>query len=156
MINYIKGNLLITPDKFIMHGVNCQGVMGSGVAKAIKEHRIFKNAYYDYLRYCQSVHINQRLGTINISTCNDADYNYKFVLNAFTQFNYGTPSICHVDYNAVDVIMRDTRVLLRQFNELSISMPKIGAGLGGGDWNIIEKIIDSRLADINVNVWVLE
>lgn len=34
MIQYKTGNLLDTPDSYIVHGCNAQGVMGSGVAKA--------------------------------------------------------------------------------------------------------------------------
>ena len=33
MIEYRKGNLLDVTSGLIAHGVNCQGVMGSGVAK---------------------------------------------------------------------------------------------------------------------------
>lgn len=34
-------------------------------------------------------------------------------------------------------------------------MPKIGAGLGGGNWEVIEAIINHRLKDHNVTVWEL-
>ena len=37
MIHYVKGNLLDSDCDYICHQVNCQGVMGSGIAKQIRE-----------------------------------------------------------------------------------------------------------------------
>ena len=37
MIKIFEGDLLESGANFICHQVNCQGVMGSGVAKQIKE-----------------------------------------------------------------------------------------------------------------------
>ena len=37
-----------------------------------------------------------------------------------------------------------------------IGLPKIGAGLAGGDWEVIEKIIEEELAGENVSIVVLE
>lgn len=37
----------------------------------------------------------------------------------------------------------------------SIHMPRIGAGLAGGDWSTIESIVTSELADLSVTVYDL-
>ena len=37
MVKVVYGNLLDSSAKYICHQVNCKGVMGSGVAKQIKE-----------------------------------------------------------------------------------------------------------------------
>ncbi len=42
-INYVNGDLFATDIKTIVHGCNAQGVMGSGVAKSIREN--FPKAY---------------------------------------------------------------------------------------------------------------
>jgi len=36
MIKIINGNILDAKETFICHQVNCQGVMGAGLAKAIR------------------------------------------------------------------------------------------------------------------------
>lgn len=47
MIYYRTGDVLTNPDSnIIMHGCNCQGVMGSGIAKQIK--LLFPEAYEHY------------------------------------------------------------------------------------------------------------
>lgn len=33
-------------------------------------------------------------------------------------------------------------------------MPKIGAGLAGGNWDIIEQIINEEIGDVEVRVYV--
>jgi O-acetyl-ADP-ribose deacetylase (regulator of RNase III) len=37
-----------------------------------------------------------------------------------------------------------------------VAMPMIGAGLGGGNWKVIEAIINHRLKDFDVRVYHLE
>ena len=41
------------------------------------------------------------------------------------------------------------------FSGKHIGLPKIGAGLAGGDWNIIKKIIQTELKDCKVTVVIL-
>lgn len=50
MIEYKKGNLLDVTKGIIMHGCNCQGVMGSGVALAVK--RKYPLAFDRYSQMC--------------------------------------------------------------------------------------------------------
>ena len=37
-----------------------------------------------------------------------------------------------------------------------VGLPKIGAGLAGGDWDVIAKIIEEELSGENVTIVVLE
>ena len=49
MIQIIEGNLFDSNAHIIAHQVNCQGVMGSGVAKQVKER--FSSLDYGHLEY---------------------------------------------------------------------------------------------------------
>ena len=49
MIKYKIGDLLTAPQKCIAHQVNCQGVMGSGVAKAIRNE--YPKVYKEYKEF---------------------------------------------------------------------------------------------------------
>ena len=145
MITYKKGNLLATEDSVIIHGCNARGVMGAGVALQIKLK--YPKAFTDYERFCK-----QRanpLGLVCISTQPD----YKVIINAITQSGYSNENTRHVSYDAVD----DCMVRIGQYSEpqTRISIPKIGAGLGGGDWKVIEAIINHRLSEFNITVWEL-
>jgi O-acetyl-ADP-ribose deacetylase (regulator of RNase III) len=153
MIQYKKGNLLDTPDNFIVHGCNAQGVMGSGVAKAIREK--YPAAYEDYKVFCDHwlhgkypVLPSEILGKVCVSLQDDN----KTILNAITQEYYGKSGKKYVSYDAVDLAMQR----ISDFTKSPISMPKIGAGLGGGHWDIIEAIVNVRLVNHEVTVWTLE
>lgn len=144
-MRYVIGNLLESKTPVILHGCNAQGVMGSGVAKAIRDR--YPWAYDEYRAIYERQSNSLTLG--QVIPASDGEL---VVLNAITQFNYGrSPNTRYVSYDAVDDAMRNTKDLLRQFRAEFpvpfIAMPKIGAGLGNGDWGVIERIIDLHLGD---------
>lgn len=133
MIEYKKGNLLDVTEGIIVHGANAQGVMGSGVAKAIREKypECFRRYRSEYERFTLVVgdivwywHEDEKL----------------WIANAITQELYGTDRR-HVNYWAIANTFKE---ILRQANvvKATVHFPKIGAGLGGGNWGIIEAIIN--------------
>ena len=83
-IEYVTGNLLLTDVKHIVHGCNGRGVMGSGVAKAIRD--CYKLAYQDYEDVYNSNGL--ALGDIVVSVQPDG----KTIHNAITQQDYGRDS----------------------------------------------------------------
>ena len=50
MIHYVQGDITKSDCDIICHQVNCQGVMNSGVAKAIREK--WPEVYDNYKRWC--------------------------------------------------------------------------------------------------------
>ena len=164
MITYQKGDLLITNDEYILHGVNCRGVMNAGVAKAIREKwpvvyckykELLKQFEIDRMRDELHIsHVSHLLTRFQIVEINDPRNRPTHVINLFTQSNYGRNGK-FVSYDALDEGLEDLAVELRKRKVKSISIPKIGAGFGGGNWKIIEQIIDQRLHDFYVTVWEL-
>ncbi|MFA7407872.1 MAG: macro domain-containing protein [Anaerolineaceae bacterium] len=140
MIRYVKGDLLEAPERMILHGCNCRGVMGSGVAKLIREK--WPQAYEDYReKYNRD---GLELGSMVVSVQDDE----KVIINAMTQDGYGKTGV-HVSYWAVATIAEKCgRIMGGQ----SIAIPKIGAGLGGGDWNVIAAILENEAPDVE---WVV-
>lgn len=155
-IEYIKGDLFSTKIKTIVHGCNAQGVMGSGVAKIIKER--YPKAFDRYRKqYEQFNHLN--MGHVIPVPCgdrvNDPD-NYKIVVNAITQDFYGRDGSRYVSYDAVAECMKTINRFFEVYGIDEVAMPQIGAGLGGGDWNVIAAIIESELKNVKPYVYVLE
>lgn len=58
-----------------------------------------------------------------------------------------------IRYGAISIALHKVFEFAKK-NDASIHMPKIGAGLAGGDWNIIEKMIDSLITEYEVPVSV--
>jgi len=144
-IEYIRGDLLTTDVRHIIHGCNSHGVMGSGVAKAIRDK--YPQAYQDY----NDVYNNYglELGNIIVSVQNDG----KVIHNAITQKDYGRDSSrVYVSYWAIAEAFRK----INQWGVGEIAMPKIGSGLANGDWNVISAIIENTLIDTRPIVYILE
>lgn len=158
MIEYVKGDLFAEHHPIIAHGCNAQGVMGSGVAKIIKEK--WPGCYEKYKESLTLACKESNLGKVipYIST-------NVVILNCITQLDYGKDGERYVSYDAIDNCMfyinhqmQFNNILgeyLKPDNSVYIAMPKIGAGLGGGNWNVIKSIINHRLQNIKVKVYEL-
>ena len=155
MIKYVKGDLLDAPQKIVVHQVNCQGVMGSGVAKALRDK--YPQVYTNYKAFIDAqIKDNffypdftnkDLLGMIQFVKVGED----RFVCNLFGQNNYLPRTKRHTDYSALHVGFND----LRSATPEDIAMPKIGCGLGGGDWKLVVPIIESVFNDRDIYVYEL-
>ena len=136
-MEYVKGNLLDAPERLIAQGCNAQGVMGSGVARAIRDK--WPEVYTQYRQRYQLAGL--RLGDVVLAYTDDG----KIVANCITQEFYGRDGKRYVDYDAVAVCMDKLKEICQRLRIEKIAMPLIGAGLGGGDWSVLERIIDENL-----------
>lgn len=141
---YIKGDITETELKYIAHGVNCQNKMGSGVAKALyTKFPEVKTNYHKYFeRYGYLGEIHEAYSDSNRS-----------IINCFTQFSYGYDNKRYVNYSAIVTCFKKLENLIPMGERLAI--PKIGCGLAGGDWNIVEQLINDTVGD-DLEIWVYE
>jgi O-acetyl-ADP-ribose deacetylase (regulator of RNase III) len=84
-----------------------------------------------------------------------------FVGNIFGQHDIKPINgIAPIRYDAIRAGLNKTYKALNEAKannvEISVHLPKIGAGLAGGDWNIIEKIIEEELISKGIDVTVYE
>ena len=150
-MNTVKGDLiaLAKAGQFdvIVHGCNCFCTMGSGVARAIRQ--TFP-AVYEADRKTKKGDIN-KLGTCEYIHCSIPGSEVT-VVNAYTQYNFGKTKRQYVDYDAV---RKCFKCIKENCSSYRIGFPLIGAGLGGGDWNIISKIIEEELEGEDYTLVVL-
>lgn len=156
MITYHKGDLFNDYHPFIAHGCNSLGVMGSGFAKQVKEK--YPDVYKKYSQWFVDNKLD--LGVVQIVPTKDSENRDLYIANCITQKGYGL-SIQHVNYDAVKDCMQGLATHMKWATKLRpyfwthIAMPKIGAGLGGGDWNVIEPIIIEHLGQFDVRIYEL-
>jgi O-acetyl-ADP-ribose deacetylase (regulator of RNase III) len=158
-IEYRKGDMFSHVPGYntiLAHGVNCQGVMGSGVAKTFKQK--YPHAFQDYVKFiCDNEYEGKTtLGDVCFSTSkvefSDGDL---ILASMFTQEFYGRDNKVYISYEA---FFKSFRLVADFYEESTIVMPKIGAGLGGGDWKIIECLMIAVLQfrpKVNVIVYEL-
>lgn len=153
-VKYRKGDLMSTDLPVIAHGCNAQGVMGSGVALLVKQY--FPQAYSAYQDYYRAFGL--QVGTNIWAKCGT-----KELVNCITQEFYGrVPGMTYVDYIGFSQCMKQIELEgTRRLEEgspdafTSFAMPKIGAGLGGGDWDHIENIMTVVFENIQPVVYTL-
>lgn len=135
----VKGDLLQLAEDglfdVILHGCNCLCNMGSGIAKTIKDK--YPQAYK---ADCETEKGDKsKLGTYTYSMIGKG--NNVVLLNAYTQYAYSRDKV-DVDYDALKSVFIKIK---KDFLGKRIGYPLIGAGLAGGDWKIIEAIINKEL-----------
>lgn len=139
-------------EGIIVHGCNSLGIMGSGFAKEVKER--FPKAFEEYEYYCNinSGDPASLLGTVVWVPVTPSLY----IANAITQLKFGTGKR-QVNYEAVYNAFENVAEKVKNtFNgEMHVHYPMIGAGLGGGNWDIINEIIFHNLKGIPNTLWVL-
>lgn len=152
MLNYRTGDLLKSKEdgvQYIVHQVNCQGKMGSGIAKQIKDK--YPIVYEEFIRNYK-YNDKPQLGQIDSIKVEDDFY----VINLYGQEYYGYDKRRYTSYDAFWNALNLIKEILPA--ESIIAFPyRIGCGLGGANWNIIASMIDEVLSDyFNVIIYELE
>ncbi len=136
----IKGDLIALAREgqfdVIVHGCNCFGAMGAGIAKQIRD--TFPLAYAADLKTTSGD--KSKLGSYSSALIQSRDHQL-IVINGYTQYQYEGIGIL-ADYGAIETLFKQIR---KNFPNKRIGYPKIGAGLAGGDWEKISQIIDRSL-----------
>lgn len=154
MINELHGDVLATVDCVIVHCVNCQGVMGAGIARQIKAE--FPDAYDVYKEtYDNGLLVLGSVSYAYIPPLAKAPHNVyrtgqKIIANAAGQDQTGT-HVRQLDYDATRTcffyINDAMKVFEREFGITTINFPLFGCGLAGGDWKTVAEIIEEEVND---------
>lgn len=154
-MKFFKGDLLDTPTKFLMHGCNGQGVMGSGVALAVKTR--WPQAFKEYHEYCFDADGNLEEDLLGSVQYSDVDNKSHVLVNAITQEYFGVGK--QARYTA---IVRCSEMVWEDYlsnlpvHERVIAIPKIGCGLGGLKWEIVEELLLEMEEFLKMEFWVYE
>jgi len=149
MIEHKIGDLFSNTEGYIVHGCNAQGVMGSGVAKIVKD-RYFE-AFKLYAMCLQSKR-EKNESALGTNTYHLENRNF-IIVNAVTQEYYGSDGGQYTDYDAVRSCFKDIIEETERWDKIFKDVPKvinfplIGCDRGGGDWDIVAAIIDEEIDD---------
>lgn len=147
------GDLLSVSHGIIVHGCNAQGVMGAGVAAAVRA--TYPGAYDTY----RAAHSESGLKVGQIVPYTAKSENGcpgLIIVNAITQEFYGQDGRRYVDYDGVRKCFEQVADLARRSELTDVHFPLIGCGLAGGNWPDVAPIIEQTLAGLNAHLWVLE
>lgn len=125
----------------IVHGCNTFATMGAGIAVDIKEN--FPSAFYADKVFLTDKPNKFKLGRISYSRVRVADNKELIVVNAYTQYVPGPDFRLPALVKALSEIQKR---FAKKGEKLKIAFPKIGCGIGGGDWDIVKDVIVQELS----------
>jgi len=135
MVKFVTGDLFTYPGlDAIAHGCNCAGVMGAGIAKEFKKR--FPGNYEYYKAACTDGSFRPGI-VLSYKAFN------KYILNLATQDEFINPATLDVVkeclWQMLDVVNMSNAC--GYSNIKTIGLPRIGAGLGGLDWDEVKQVI---------------
>lgn len=153
MIKHIKCDIFESGADVILHQVNCQGVMGSGIAKQVKEK--YPEVYKSYVALCHQydppLSRSELLGLVQMVRTESC-----IICNLFAQDMYGYDGKCYTNYDALKECFTAVSLNLQANNIKTVAIPyKIGCARGGGDWNVVYQMIE-EIFDEDYNVLICE
>lgn len=166
MVSYRKGDATspdIAGNILLVHVCNDQGGWGKGFVNAINDRWPepknifgFGKSLPEFLYRYNYTNEQPRSYLNGVQFAPVMDENRSFwVANMVCQHGYATPQHpCALDYDALENCLMevgrfysDMRVM---GTVLNVVAPKIGAGLAGGDWAIIEQMLSEQVFDITI------
>lgn len=157
--SYVKGNLVgmmlnavesdkegtLTNKTFFAHGCNCHAAMGSGIApqiaKAFPQVEEQDRLFYNVMSRLDTPEHYKMLGDARpVSLTRNVT-----VFNCYTQFYPGK------DFRLTG-LLKSFNLINRMIAGHTLIIPRIGAGVAGGDWDEISNAINSVTKEVNIIV----
>jgi O-acetyl-ADP-ribose deacetylase (regulator of RNase III) len=151
MITYVRGDAThpghTGEHRYITHCVNDKGGWGAGFVTALnKVSDSPREAYWAWKDQCEGL---LPLGEIQTVYLNADTTVVNLVGQRGTKGDHDHP----VRYDAIYDGLVQLAALIRAEGEGAVHMPRMGAGLAGGSWPVIEALINEAMPDIDVFVY---
>lgn len=146
MIHYKEGNLLEAPVSAMLQSCNCYNTMGGGIALQIAR------------KYPEAAHIDSltkpgdenKLGKFTKAKTTDG----KVVYNVYGQYDLGG-GVRRTNYEALYSGLEYAVGDMNSNDIKTAGLPHfIGCALGGGDWRIVEKLIEVAFENYDGDLYI--
>lgn len=141
-----QGNVFDSGVPALAHGCNIRGVMGAGIAVQFKQR--WPEMYTQYRRRCRAGRF--RLGEVMIWADPSSGTT---IYNMATQQNPGADATTKAIEVSIQTVIKD--VMMTQYGDAVVAMPRIGCGLGGLQWVDVECVLAKVIAPhpVQLQVW---
>ena len=151
MVKIIDGNIFDSKARIICHQVNCQGIMGSGVAAEVKKR--YPHVFQKYRNDYENGRLN--LGYVGFASANRD----QVIANMCGQDKFGYDGSVYTNYDKLQICLNKVREYAMYGYDVkpTIAFPyNMSCHRGGGDWNIVYKMIEDTFRDFDVEIWRLD
>jgi O-acetyl-ADP-ribose deacetylase (regulator of RNase III) len=143
------GDIFTTTLPAIGHGVNLHAVMGSGIAKLIKQR--FPAVFAPYAEACKNGELT--VGSTQVVQVVTEPEPF-FIMNLASQDAPGR----NARYEWLEGSLEMAVMAAHDMGLRGFALPRIGAGIGGLEWDkardIIERIAEKE-QDLHIEIWSL-
>lgn len=147
MIHFSKGDILCDDSEAIVNPVNCVGVMGRGLALQ------FRKAYPDVFRLYAEACKRGKVQPGRMFVTETGALLPRYVVNFPTKRHWQEKSRMEDIEDGLDALVE----WIKERKIRSISVPPLGAGLGGLDWKQVRQRIIAKMAELEgVDVTIYE
>lgn len=147
MITYKLGDMFTSEMPALGHGVNCEGVMGSGIAVTVKKN--FPDVYKAYRAKCTSGSKRLQGGDMFPYQSENGGI---WILNLASQYKPGKNA-------KYDFLIESVKAAFAWCDANGIygfALPRIGSGIGGLEEPIVEYMLQyvaAQYPDIELELW---
>lgn len=154
-LTYVKGDavqaLVDGKVDFLMHCCNAQGVMGAGIARQVKD--AFPESYQYYKRWCETSGKGKWLLGRNVVHSKVINAIGQHTTGHGRQVHYGAIASCIADLHE----RKEIRSAGMGMRPTKIAVPYLmGCGLAGGDWEIVEELLQAKPSFVSLYVYHLD
>lgn len=148
MIQYVSGNILDSKAQALVNTVNTMGVMGKGIALQFK--KAYPNNYKAYEKACKwgEVEVGKMFITEDFNTTSGD----RIIINFPTKTSWKKPSEYKYIEDGLDSLIAEINA--RKIE--SIAIPPLGAGNGGLNWERVKKLIEEKLKNLRIDIYLYE
>lgn len=148
MIEYVTGDFFDFDADIRVNTVNCVGVMGAGVALEFKNR--YPEMFKEYVKVCKKGEIEP--GKPYLWEEYDL-FSRCLIINLPTKIHWRNPS----EYEYIEKDLIWLREYLKDMSEeTTMTLPALGCGHGGLDWNVIKGKIEHYLGDLKVRILLFD
>jgi O-acetyl-ADP-ribose deacetylase (regulator of RNase III) len=150
-IEYVTGDATQprgTGLRIITHVVNDRTAnWGGGFARTLRD--VHPAAQDGFRRWARESKANLSLGSVHFAHVEDD----LVVATMVAQRGYGSSRGARLRYDALNTALRTVAAYAAE-HQAVVHMPRIGAGMAGGDWRVIEELVATTLVAHDVEVIV--
>lgn len=147
MVNFTSGNLFDSNCEYLINTVNCEGVMGKGIALDFKKK--YPDMFLDYVEKCKNGLV---LPGIPYVWSNDNLFNSLRIINFPTKNEWKKPSNISFIETGLDWMVD----YFKEKIDANIAVPPLGCGNGKLNWNKVKSLIYKKLQPLEAEFYVFE
>tara|TARA_R110000850_G_C9994993_1_gene467540 strand:+ start:13371 stop:13823 length:453 start_codon:yes stop_codon:yes gene_type:complete len=148
MINYVTGDIFDSDAEAIVNTVNTVGVMGKGIALQFK--KAYPSNYKSYMVACKNNEVV--VGKMFVTRDSNMFIGEKLIINFPTKQHWKNPS----EYIYIEEGLDGLLQVIEQYQIKSIALPALGVGNGGLKWEKVKDLIEAKLDNLDMEVFVYE